>query len=34
MKISDFKPLQTNSPLKRRADEPIKLDKARLQVDN
>ena len=29
-----MKPLPKNSPLKRRADEPIKLDKNRLNAEN
>jgi hypothetical protein len=34
IKINEFKPLYANSPLKRRQDESIKLDKNRLQSDN
>jgi hypothetical protein len=33
-KLCDFRPLQTSSPLKRRQDEPIKLEKGRLQAEN
>ena len=33
-KLQEFKPLMTNSPLKRRYDEPIKLEKSKLNSDN
>lgn len=33
-KLEDFKPLMTNSPLKRRNDEPIKISKDKLGYEN
>ena len=33
-KLQDFKPLMTNSPLKRRNDEPIRIGKEKLHHEN